>query len=168
MVRTRVAALAGVLALAAGLTAGLGAATTASAAATLTNAATSAGLQNFASNVETLGETRFPDTFAGAALTSAGVVIVYLTNTSDAALNSAITGRALQRDGAVQRRRLHQRQQPLELHRRLLCRREQVAQSVHADRRPLRSDNMVDASPGDGPHLFTLLEKSRSGRLSDH
>jgi hypothetical protein len=90
MVRTRVAALAGVLALAAGLTAGLGAATTASAAAASTTAATSAELQNFAANVETLGETRFPDTFAGAALTSAGVVIVYSTNTRDAALSSAM------------------------------------------------------------------------------
>jgi hypothetical protein len=90
MVRTRVAALAGALALAAGLAVGLGEATTASAASTLTTAATSAGLQNFADNVETLGETQFPATFAGASLTSAGVVEVYATNTRDAALTSAI------------------------------------------------------------------------------
>ena len=90
MGRTRVAALAGVLALAAGLAVGLGEATAASASPTLANPTTSAGLQNFAANVETLGETRFPNTFAGAVLTSAGVVMVYATTTSDAALTSAM------------------------------------------------------------------------------
>jgi hypothetical protein len=50
----------------------------------------SAKFQNFADNVETLGVTKFPDTFAGATLTSAGAVRVYATNTGDGALTSAI------------------------------------------------------------------------------
>ena len=62
----------------------------ASASASDRTPAISVGLNAFAAKVETLGEARFPGTFAGATLTSAGVVKVYATSTRDAALTSAI------------------------------------------------------------------------------
>lgn len=86
MLRTRIAAMTGALALAAGL----GGVSAASATPTLTTSVTSVKLQAFAANVENLGETHFPGTFAGATVTSAGIVKVYATNPSDAALTSAI------------------------------------------------------------------------------
>lgn len=86
MLRTRIAALTGALALAAGF----GGVSAASATPTLTTSVTSVKLQAFAANVENLGETHFPGTFAGATVTSAGTVKVYATNPGDAALTSAI------------------------------------------------------------------------------
>jgi hypothetical protein len=70
---------------------------TSQAAATAVHASATTAVQLFASEVETLGANHYPSSFAGAAVTSAGVTDVYALKASDAALVTAIN--ALNKSG---------------------------------------------------------------------
>src|SRR5579875_3219501 len=70
--------------------AGSGAGNAAASGATGASAAPSAGVQLFASKVETLGAKRYASSFAGAVLTPGGVTDVYAVPGADGGLSKAI------------------------------------------------------------------------------